>query len=30
MIVDLEKIEAIRGWATPKNITKVRLFIGLA
>jgi hypothetical protein len=28
--VDPEKIEAIRGWPTPKNVTKVRSFMGLA
>jgi hypothetical protein len=28
--VDPEKIEAIRGWSYPKNLTKVRLFMGLA
>jgi hypothetical protein len=28
--VDLEKIEAIRGWSSPKNVTKFRSFMGLA
>jgi hypothetical protein len=28
--VDLEKIETIKGWTTPKNVTKVRSFMGLA
>jgi hypothetical protein len=28
--VDLENIEAIKGWITPKNVTKVRSFMGLA
>jgi hypothetical protein len=28
--VDLEKIEAIREWSTPKNVTEVRSFMGLA
>jgi hypothetical protein len=28
--VDLENIEAIRGWSTPNNVTKVRSFMGLA
>jgi hypothetical protein len=27
--VDPEKIEAIRGWSTPKNVTEVRSFMGL-
>jgi hypothetical protein len=27
--VDLEKIEAIKGWSVPKNVMKVRSFIGL-
>jgi hypothetical protein len=27
--VYLENIEAIKGWPTPKNITKVRSFMGL-
>jgi hypothetical protein len=27
--VDLEKIEAIRGWPTPRNVSEVRYFIGL-
>jgi hypothetical protein len=28
--VDPEKIEAIKGWATPKNVTEFRSFMGLA
>jgi hypothetical protein len=28
--VDLEKIEAIREWSVPKNVTEVRSFMGLA
>jgi hypothetical protein len=28
--VDLEKIEAIRGWPTPKNVSEVISFMGLA
>jgi hypothetical protein len=28
--MDLENIEAIRGWSTHKNVTKVRSFMGLA
>jgi hypothetical protein len=28
--VDPEKIEAIRGWSVPKNVTEVRSFMGLA
>jgi hypothetical protein len=28
--VDPEKIEAIRGWPTPKNVTEVRSFMGLS
>jgi hypothetical protein len=28
--VDPEKIEAIKGWTTPKNVTEVRSFMGLA
>jgi hypothetical protein len=28
--VDLEKIEAIRGWPTPRNVSYVRYFMGLA
>jgi hypothetical protein len=27
--VDLEKIEAIRGWPTPRNVTEVGSFMGL-
>jgi hypothetical protein len=30
IVVDLEKIEAIKGWKTPKNVTKFRSFMGLA
>ena len=28
--MDLEKIEAIMNWPTPKNVTDVRSFMGLA
>jgi hypothetical protein len=28
--VDLEKVESIREWSTPKNVTEVRSFMGLA
>jgi hypothetical protein len=28
--IDLEKIEAIRGWPTPINVSDVRYFMGLA
>jgi hypothetical protein len=28
--VDPKKIEAIKGWTTPKNVTEVRSFMGLA
>ena len=28
--VDPDKIEAIKNWPTPKNVTKVRSFMGLA
>jgi hypothetical protein len=28
--VDPKKIESIREWSTPKNVTKVRSFMGLA
>jgi hypothetical protein len=28
--VDPEKIEAIRGWSTPKNMKEVKSFMGLA
>jgi hypothetical protein len=28
--IDLEKIEAIRGWPTPRNVLDVRSFMGLA
>jgi hypothetical protein len=27
--VDLKKIEAIKGWKIPKNVAKVRSFMGL-
>ena len=27
--MDPEKIEAIRGWPTPRNVSKVRSFMGL-
>jgi hypothetical protein len=27
--VDLEKIESIRGWPTPKNVFEVRSFMGI-
>jgi hypothetical protein len=27
--VDLKKIEAIRGWPTPKNVSEVKKFMGL-
>jgi hypothetical protein len=27
--MDPEKIEAIKGWTTPKNVTEVRSFMGL-
>jgi hypothetical protein len=30
IVVDLEKIEAIRGWKTPRNVSEVRYFMGLA
>jgi hypothetical protein len=30
IVVDPEKIEAIRGWSTPKNVTEVKSFMGLA
>jgi hypothetical protein len=30
IIVDPKKIEAIRGWSKPKNVTEVRSFMGLA
>jgi hypothetical protein len=29
IVIDPEKIEAIRGWPTPKNIIEVRSFMGL-
>jgi hypothetical protein len=28
--VDTEKIEAIREWSTPRNVTEVRSFMGVA
>jgi hypothetical protein len=28
--IDPEKIEAIRGWLAPTNVTEVRSFMGLA
>ena len=28
--VDPDKIEAIKNWPTPKNVTEVRYFVGLA
>jgi hypothetical protein len=28
--IDLEKIEAIRGWLAPRNVTNVRSFTGLS
>jgi hypothetical protein len=27
--VDPKKLEAIKGWPTPRNVTKVRCFMGL-
>jgi hypothetical protein len=30
IVVDHEKIEAIREWSAPKNVTEVRPFMGLA
>jgi hypothetical protein len=30
IVVDPEKIEAIRGWQTPRNVSNVRYFMGLA
>jgi hypothetical protein len=30
IVVDPEKIEAIREWSTPNNVTEVRSFMGLA
>jgi hypothetical protein len=30
IIVDPEKIEAIRGWPVPRNVIDVRSFMGLA
>jgi hypothetical protein len=29
-LVDLEKIEEMRGWLAPRNVTKFRSFMGLA
>jgi hypothetical protein len=29
IVVDPQKIEAIRGWPTPKNVSKFRYFMGL-
>ncbi|XP_057550548.1 uncharacterized mitochondrial protein AtMg00860-like [Amaranthus tricolor] len=28
--VDLAKVEAVRSWSSPKNVTEVRSFLGLA
>jgi hypothetical protein len=28
--IDLENIEAVKGWETPKNVKKFRSFMGLA
>jgi hypothetical protein len=30
ILVDIEKIEAVKGWKTPKNVTKFKSFMGLA
>jgi hypothetical protein len=30
MAVDPKNIESIKGWTTPKNMTEVRSFMGLA
>jgi hypothetical protein len=30
IVVDLEKIEANRGWTTPRNVSDIRSFMGLA
>jgi hypothetical protein len=30
IVVDLENIEAIKGWPTPRNVLEVRYFMGLA
>jgi hypothetical protein len=30
IVVDPKKIEAIREWSTPKKVTEVRSFMGLA
>jgi hypothetical protein len=29
IVVDLEKIEAIKGWMTPNNVTKFRSFMSI-
>ena len=30
IVVDFEKVEAIREWSTPRNVVEVRSFMGLA
>jgi hypothetical protein len=30
IVVDPEKVEAIREWSVPRNVTEVRSFMGLA
>ena len=30
IVVDPEKVEAIREWSTPRNVAEVRSFMGLA
>ena len=30
IVVDPEKIDAIRGWSTPRNVSEIRSFMGLA
>ena len=30
VMVDPSKIEAVKGWVRPANVTKVRSFVGLA
>ena len=30
IVVDPEKVEAIREWSTPRNVVEVRYFMGLA